>query len=124
MDGPRFAKRQNIRTDEENVEKIPRSLKEPMEEEQTNLRDNAVYYMNCQHPVDGKSHWEITMQIDNLDDRQRKHLHRNGGPKKRPKVILASNPTDRQEQRAKGPGASLLTASSGRPVRGSRKAKQ
>uniref|UniRef100_A0A915KEM7 Uncharacterized protein n=1 Tax=Romanomermis culicivorax TaxID=13658 RepID=A0A915KEM7_ROMCU len=34
--------------------------------------------------------------------------------------VGSSNPTNRQEQRAKGPGASLLTASSGRPLRGSR----
>uniref|UniRef100_A0A915IMM8 Uncharacterized protein n=1 Tax=Romanomermis culicivorax TaxID=13658 RepID=A0A915IMM8_ROMCU len=34
---------------------------------------------------------------------------------------LASNPTERLERRAKGPSASLLTASSGRPTRGSRK---
>uniref|UniRef100_A0A915JIF4 Uncharacterized protein n=1 Tax=Romanomermis culicivorax TaxID=13658 RepID=A0A915JIF4_ROMCU len=26
---------------------IPRSLKEPLDEEQTNLCDNAVYHMNC-----------------------------------------------------------------------------
>uniref|UniRef100_A0A915L5T1 Uncharacterized protein n=1 Tax=Romanomermis culicivorax TaxID=13658 RepID=A0A915L5T1_ROMCU len=31
------------------------------------------------------------------------------------------HPIDRREQRAIGPGDSLLTASSGRPVRGSRK---
>uniref|UniRef100_A0A915ICQ7 Uncharacterized protein n=1 Tax=Romanomermis culicivorax TaxID=13658 RepID=A0A915ICQ7_ROMCU len=38
-----------------------------------------------------------------------------------PKMLptLASNPSDRLERRAKGPGANLLTASSGRPVRGS-----
>uniref|UniRef100_A0A915L3K7 Uncharacterized protein n=1 Tax=Romanomermis culicivorax TaxID=13658 RepID=A0A915L3K7_ROMCU len=27
---------------------MPRSLKEPKEEQQTNLRENAVYFMNCQ----------------------------------------------------------------------------
>uniref|UniRef100_A0A915K324 Uncharacterized protein n=1 Tax=Romanomermis culicivorax TaxID=13658 RepID=A0A915K324_ROMCU len=74
---------------------------------------------NVGHPVDGKSDPEIAIQIDDLDDQQRKHLHRNGAPKKRPK--LASNYTDRPERRAKGSGASLLTASSGRPVRRSRK---
>uniref|UniRef100_A0A915IWK6 Uncharacterized protein n=1 Tax=Romanomermis culicivorax TaxID=13658 RepID=A0A915IWK6_ROMCU len=35
--------------------------------------------------------------------------------------ICYFDPTDRQEQRAKSPGTSLLTASSGRPARGSRK---
>uniref|UniRef100_A0A915JFI7 Uncharacterized protein n=1 Tax=Romanomermis culicivorax TaxID=13658 RepID=A0A915JFI7_ROMCU len=56
-----------------------------------------------------------------LDDHWRKHLHRNGAPKKDEKVILASNIFHRQERWAIGPGASLLTASSGRPLRGSRK---
>uniref|UniRef100_A0A915IDM2 Uncharacterized protein n=1 Tax=Romanomermis culicivorax TaxID=13658 RepID=A0A915IDM2_ROMCU len=61
------------------------------------------------------------MQIDKLDDQQRRHLHRSEAPKEDQKVILGSNPSDQSERRAKGPGASLLTASSGRPTRGSRK---
>uniref|UniRef100_A0A915KVE2 Uncharacterized protein n=1 Tax=Romanomermis culicivorax TaxID=13658 RepID=A0A915KVE2_ROMCU len=56
-----------------------------------------------------------------LDDQWPKHLHRNGVPKKDQKIILVSNITERLERRAKGPGASFLTASSGRPVTGSRK---
>uniref|UniRef100_A0A915L6C7 Uncharacterized protein n=1 Tax=Romanomermis culicivorax TaxID=13658 RepID=A0A915L6C7_ROMCU len=56
------------------------------------------------------------MQIDELDDQQCRHLHRNGGPQKDQKDLI-----DQLEQRAKGPVASLLTASSGRPIRGSSK---
>uniref|UniRef100_A0A915KSP6 Uncharacterized protein n=1 Tax=Romanomermis culicivorax TaxID=13658 RepID=A0A915KSP6_ROMCU len=33
------------------------------------------------------------MQIDELDDQGRRHLHRNGAPQKDQKVILASNKT-------------------------------
>uniref|UniRef100_A0A915KLH5 Uncharacterized protein n=1 Tax=Romanomermis culicivorax TaxID=13658 RepID=A0A915KLH5_ROMCU len=39
------------------------------------------------HPVDGKLRPEIALQIDKLDDQQRKHWHRNGAPKKDRKVI-------------------------------------
>uniref|UniRef100_A0A915KRB6 Uncharacterized protein n=1 Tax=Romanomermis culicivorax TaxID=13658 RepID=A0A915KRB6_ROMCU len=34
------------------------------------------------HPVDGKLRQEIAMQIDELDDQQRRHLHRSGAPQK------------------------------------------
>uniref|UniRef100_A0A915KBP0 Uncharacterized protein n=1 Tax=Romanomermis culicivorax TaxID=13658 RepID=A0A915KBP0_ROMCU len=61
--------------------------------------------MHVGHPVDGKLHREIAVQIDKLDDQPRGHLHR--------------KPTDCWEGRAKGSGAGLLTASSGRPVKGS-----
>uniref|UniRef100_A0A915JM27 Uncharacterized protein n=1 Tax=Romanomermis culicivorax TaxID=13658 RepID=A0A915JM27_ROMCU len=44
------------------------------------------------------------MQIKELDGQQRRHLHRSGA-------------FDLSEHRAKGPGGSLLTASSGRPAR-------
>uniref|UniRef100_A0A915J5Q3 Uncharacterized protein n=1 Tax=Romanomermis culicivorax TaxID=13658 RepID=A0A915J5Q3_ROMCU len=77
------------------------------------------------------------MQIDELDDQQHRHLHRSGAPQREgSKYILASKKplpstlvlnlhklysdwTNRLEQRAKGTGAHLLTAGSGRPVKGS-----
>uniref|UniRef100_A0A915IM38 Uncharacterized protein n=1 Tax=Romanomermis culicivorax TaxID=13658 RepID=A0A915IM38_ROMCU len=40
------------------------------------------------HPVDGKPHREIAMQIDEMDDQQHKHLHRNGAPKKEQNIRL------------------------------------
>uniref|UniRef100_A0A915IYG8 Uncharacterized protein n=1 Tax=Romanomermis culicivorax TaxID=13658 RepID=A0A915IYG8_ROMCU len=45
------------------------------------------------HPVDGKLHQEIDMQIDKLDDQRRRHLHRSAAPKKDQKI----RPTDRSE---------------------------
>uniref|UniRef100_A0A915IWG7 Uncharacterized protein n=1 Tax=Romanomermis culicivorax TaxID=13658 RepID=A0A915IWG7_ROMCU len=38
------------------------------------------------HPVDGKLHREIAMQIDELDDQRHRHLHRNGVPQKDQKL--------------------------------------
>uniref|UniRef100_A0A915KY72 Uncharacterized protein n=1 Tax=Romanomermis culicivorax TaxID=13658 RepID=A0A915KY72_ROMCU len=71
------------------------------------------------------------MHIDEMDDQRRKHLHRNGAPKKDEKVIVKSFfhyytfcyilENYIAGVQSKGPGASLLSASSGRPVRGSRK---
>uniref|UniRef100_A0A915I9X4 Uncharacterized protein n=1 Tax=Romanomermis culicivorax TaxID=13658 RepID=A0A915I9X4_ROMCU len=52
------------------------------------------------------------MQIDELDDQWRRHLHRSGAPQKDGN----DKSTDRLERRARGPGAHLLTASSGRPT--------
>uniref|UniRef100_A0A915I6E5 Uncharacterized protein n=1 Tax=Romanomermis culicivorax TaxID=13658 RepID=A0A915I6E5_ROMCU len=51
------------------------------------------------------------MQIDELDDQRRRHLHRSGAPQRE------GNSNNRLERRARGPGARLLTASTGRPFR-------
>uniref|UniRef100_A0A915KTZ2 Uncharacterized protein n=1 Tax=Romanomermis culicivorax TaxID=13658 RepID=A0A915KTZ2_ROMCU len=45
------------------------------------------------HPVDGKLHQEIAMQIDETDDQRCRHLHRNGAPKKEQKI----RPIDKSE---------------------------
>uniref|UniRef100_A0A915JCX4 Uncharacterized protein n=1 Tax=Romanomermis culicivorax TaxID=13658 RepID=A0A915JCX4_ROMCU len=47
---------------------------------------------NVGHPVAGKLQWEIDMQIEELDDQQHKHLHRDGGPQRdKNDIMLASN---------------------------------
>uniref|UniRef100_A0A915K9S3 Uncharacterized protein n=1 Tax=Romanomermis culicivorax TaxID=13658 RepID=A0A915K9S3_ROMCU len=40
------------------------------------------------HPVDGKSPWEIAMQIEKMDDQWCRHLHRSGDPKKDQNVMI------------------------------------
>uniref|UniRef100_A0A915JQH9 Uncharacterized protein n=1 Tax=Romanomermis culicivorax TaxID=13658 RepID=A0A915JQH9_ROMCU len=41
-----------------------------------------ITWLAVRHPVDRKLHQEIAMQIDELDDQRRKHLHGNGAPQR------------------------------------------
>uniref|UniRef100_A0A915IYB3 Uncharacterized protein n=1 Tax=Romanomermis culicivorax TaxID=13658 RepID=A0A915IYB3_ROMCU len=67
------------------------------------------------HPVAGKLPWEIDMQIDELDDQRPRHLHRSGAPRKdendNSRIIWSEGP--------KAQAPCLLTASTGRPFKGS-----
>uniref|UniRef100_A0A915I8V0 Uncharacterized protein n=1 Tax=Romanomermis culicivorax TaxID=13658 RepID=A0A915I8V0_ROMCU len=55
----------------------------------------------------------MAMQINELDDQQRRHLHRSGAPQREG----SDNQTDHLEPRARGAGACLLTANSGKPIK-------
>uniref|UniRef100_A0A915JK55 Uncharacterized protein n=1 Tax=Romanomermis culicivorax TaxID=13658 RepID=A0A915JK55_ROMCU len=70
------------------------------------------------HPVDGKPHWEIAMQIDEMDDQRHRHLHRSGAPQKDQKMIILLSIVKAGGPKAQAPACSQQAAeNSGDPTK-------